>query len=134
MQPFDGTLHGQHGGMQNVQLIDFLDLGAGNTPAQGFFTDFVVELLATRFGEFLRVIEPQNRPVRIQDHRRRHHRATQRATANLVHASDQVLGVCDQGKVQPHLHLHITHCGLPISVSTAVAAWLEASRRKVRWI
>jgi hypothetical protein len=36
MQPGHRALHGEHGRVQDVQLVDFLDFGAGDAPAQGF--------------------------------------------------------------------------------------------------
>ena len=49
-----------------------------------------------------------------------------------LRVGDEIFGVCDEGKIQTHLHLYVTHWGLPIRLRTASAAWFEASRRKVR--
>ncbi|MCY1181186.1 hypothetical protein D9M73_216760 [compost metagenome] len=91
--------------MEDIELVDFLDLGAGDAEAQGFFTDFVKELFTLGFGELFRVVEPQNRPLWVENHRSGHHRAAQRATAHFVDTGDQVL---DQVEVQSHLHLSVT--------------------------
>ena len=40
-QPLDRAAHGQHGGMQNVHLFNFLHAGAGNAATQCFGLNFV---------------------------------------------------------------------------------------------
>lgn len=102
VQAFHRTLHGQHRGLQDVQAVDFLDLCTGDAETQGLFTDLVEQRLALGFGEFLRVVQAEDRARRIKDHRRRHHCAAQRAAAHFVNAGDQVF---DQVEVQSNLHV-----------------------------
>ncbi len=102
VQAFHGALHGQHGRMQDVEAVDFLDFGTGDTEAQRLFPDFVEQRLALGFGELLRIVQAKDRARRVEDHRRRYHRATQWATAHFVDAGDQVL---DQVEVQSNLHV-----------------------------
>ena len=125
-QPFDGALHGQHGGMQDIQPIDLLHLGAGDAPGQGLFANLVEQHFAARLGEFLRVVQAENRPRRIEDHRSRDHGTAERATTDLVDTRDQFL---NQREVEPQLHQ-----SRPASFNTASAANTEASRRSARWI
>ncbi|MNV31301.1 hypothetical protein D3C71_1226020 [compost metagenome] len=132
VQPGDRALHGQHGGVQDIQFVDFFDFGASDAPAQGFFADFVVELFAAGFGEFLRVVQAQNRLVRVEDHRRRYHGTTERTASDFIDAGNQIFNFSNQGEIQSHLHACLTHCTWSIRLSTASAAWLEASRRRVR--
>ncbi len=88
--------------MQNVQAVDFLDLGAGDAKAQGLFADLVEQRFALGFGEFLRIVQAEDRARRVEDHRCGHHRAAQRATAHFIDAGDQVF---DQVEIQSHLHV-----------------------------
>ena len=50
-QPFNGTLHGQQGSLQNIELVNFFNGGHGNRAAQRFGADFVVQLAALQSGE-----------------------------------------------------------------------------------
>src|SRR5690606_1840740 len=120
------ALHRQHGGVKDVQPIDFLDLGTRDAPGEGLLADFLEQRLATNLAELLRVVETEDGPRRIENHRRGDHRTTERATTDLVDAGDEFF---DEIEIVPELH----H-GLPTSSSTASAAWLDASRRRVRWI
>jgi hypothetical protein len=45
-QAFDRALHGQHGGFENIQPIDFLNTSLCYAKAQRAGDDFVVELFA----------------------------------------------------------------------------------------
>src|SRR5450830_1478471 len=134
MQALDGALHGEHGGVEDIQFVDLFDFGPGDMPAQGFFTDLVEEFFTTRFGEFFHVVETEDRTVRVKNHRRRDHRATERAAPDFIHAGHQFMGLRDQAEIQPHLRRHRASCLWPIKVNTASAAWFDASRRKVRWM
>ena len=123
-QAFDRALHGQHGGVENIQAVNLFNLGAGNAPGQGFLADFIEEFVATGFAEFFRIVQTQNRPRRIENHRSRHHRTTEWAATDLIDTGDQFL---HQGEIQPQLHQP-----RPASCNTAVAACTEASRRSAR--
>ncbi|MCY1542267.1 hypothetical protein D9M68_780080 [compost metagenome] len=123
-QAFHGALHRQHGGMEDIQAIDLLHLGPGDAPGQRFLADLVEEFLATRLSELLRIVQAENRSQRIENHRRRHYRAAQRATTDLIDAGHQLL---HQTEIQPQLHQP-----RPASASTASAACTEASQRRVR--
>ncbi|MCY1447531.1 hypothetical protein D9M71_641590 [compost metagenome] len=102
MQALHCPLHGQHGGLQDVQAVNFLDLGTGDAEAQGLFADLVEQRLTPGFGEFLRIVQTENRPRGIKNHGRRYHRAAQRAAAHFVNAGDQVFY---QVEVQSNLHV-----------------------------
>ena len=45
-QALDRALHRQHGGLQDVEPVDFLDAGLRNRAAQGLCADLVVQLFA----------------------------------------------------------------------------------------
>ena len=102
VQAFDRALHGQHGGLQDIEPVDFLDLGTGDAKAQGLFANLVEKSLALGLREFFRIVQAENRPGWVEDHRCRYHRTAQRATAHFVNAGDQVF---DQVEVQSKLHV-----------------------------
>ncbi|MNT34405.1 hypothetical protein D3C72_1703840 [compost metagenome] len=86
MQTGHSTLHRQHSGMQNVQLVDFFWLSAAQAPGQRFLDDLVIQRQAALLTELLRVRQANDRPRGIEDHRSGNHCANQRATAHFVHA------------------------------------------------
>jgi hypothetical protein len=45
----NGALHGQHGRVQNIQLVDLMRLRATEAPAQRFFFDLIEQRQATLF-------------------------------------------------------------------------------------
>ncbi|MNG04421.1 hypothetical protein D3C84_875490 [compost metagenome] len=123
-EPLHRTLHRQHGGMQDVQLIDLLHLGTGDAPGKGLLADFVEQRIAARFRELLRIVQAEDRPRRVEDDRSGHHRTTERATADFVDAGHQLF---HQAEIQTELHQ-----GTPINCRMASAAWRDASWRSER--
>ena len=64
-QSSDRTLHGEKGGMQDIELIDFLDAGFSNCPGQCLFADFSGQHLAPLFGKLLGVVQAGEVPFRL---------------------------------------------------------------------
>ena len=83
------ALHRQHAGVQDIQLIDFLDAGLGHSPAQGFVMDFLFEQLTFFFAQLLGIGQAGDRLCRIQNHRGRDHRTGQRTTPGFIDACNK---------------------------------------------
>ncbi|MDT4868434.1 hypothetical protein FQZ97_1033960 [compost metagenome] len=110
--------------MEDVEAVDLVDIGAGDAPGQGLLADFLVQRIAARFGELLRVVQPEDRARRVEDHRRGDHRAAKRSTADFVDARHQFF---HQAEIQAELHQ-----GTPINCRMASAAWSDAPWRNAR--
>jgi hypothetical protein len=82
--------------MQNIQLVDFVRLGAPQAPAQRFLFNLIAQRQATLFAEFFGIIQTHNRLRRIEDHRRGHDRANQRPAANLINAEKKAAKEADR--------------------------------------
>ena len=82
-------LHGQQGGLQDVDLVYFLHTGLGNRKTQGPRPDLVKQGFAAFGGEFFGVVQTLNGIQVVQDHRCGDHRTRQRSAPGLVHACCQ---------------------------------------------
>ena len=88
-QPVYGALHREHGCVEDVEPIDFLDIGLRDSPRQRPLPDQRCEALACCLAELLGIIQAGNRPRGVEDHRRGHHRPAQRPATGLVHPAHQ---------------------------------------------
>src|SRR5690554_720589 len=88
-QAFHRTGHSQHGGLVNIDLVNFRCLTPAQAPGSGLFEDLVVKLQAAFFSELLGIGQALDGPLRVQDHRRSHHCTNQRATAHFINPGQQ---------------------------------------------
>ena len=86
-----GALHGQHGGVQYIELVDLIRGGAAYGPGQGLCLDLAIQGEALLLGELLGVGEAFNGIGGIQDHRGGDHVTHQGATAHLVNPCYQLV-------------------------------------------
>ena len=115
-QGADGAGHRQQGRVMNVQVVDLLDLGAAQGPAERLLADHRGEHLATLLAEFLRVHQAGYRPCRVEYDRGGDHRSGQGTASDLVDATDQD-----------------THARRSSSSTTVAAARRSASCLICRW-
>ncbi len=80
--------HGQHRGLEDVDVVDLVAIGPADGPGDGALADFRSEDVALFGSELLRVGEAADRPVGIEDDGRRHDGARERSAARLVDAGD----------------------------------------------
>ena len=86
-QAGNGPLHGEVGGAENIAGVDFRHRGRGERPAQaGMGGEGVVESLAFRRAELLRIVEPWTVESGGEDDRGGGHRTREWAAARFVHA------------------------------------------------
>lgn len=88
-QTLHGPAHGQHGGLQNIETIDFLDAGLCNRATQGLGPDLVKQPGPAQGRELLRVVQSHDWLEIIQNDRRRHHGTCQGAAARFIHTGYQ---------------------------------------------
>ena len=100
-QSINRTLHGEHRGVKDIQLIDLFDLGSGNAPRHRLCADLVEQRFTTGFAQLFRVVEAFDRTRRIEDHCGGHYRTTQRPAPDLVDAGNQLF---DQIEIESELH------------------------------
>lgn len=86
----DGAAHRFVSGLQDVEPIDILAPDDGHRPHHvGTACECAVKIFPLRWREFLRVVEHLVAEARWQDHRRRHHRPSERAAARFINAGDE---------------------------------------------
>ena len=88
-EPGDGPAHGQQARVEDVQLVDLGHRGRGDAPGRGTLANQPVEPLALGGAEALGVVEPVDRPPRVEHDRRGHDRPRQRPAAHLVDPGDR---------------------------------------------
>ena len=91
LQSRHGALHRQHGGMQDVELVDLLRSGATDGPGERFLFDLVKQGEALLLGELLGIVEPRDRIGGIENDRSGDHVTHQGATAHFVHTGNQLV-------------------------------------------
>jgi len=79
-QRFHRSAHGEAGGLQNIDLIDLKNVRAAKGPANTALSDDLSQLVTLSGIQNLAVIESANRPIRVQNNRRRED-GTKEATA-----------------------------------------------------
>ncbi len=89
MQTGNGALHRQHGGVQDVQLINLFRFSAAQAPRQRFLFDFIKQRKAALFRQLFGIRQAGNQPRRIEDHGGGHHGTDQRATSDFINAGNQ---------------------------------------------
>jgi len=90
-QALDGALHREHGGVQDVELVDLGDAGLGDAERQRMRADLVEQAFAPGRAQQLGVVEALDALQVVEDHRGGHDRAGQRPAAGLVDARDQAV-------------------------------------------
>jgi hypothetical protein len=85
-QAFYGSLHGQHGGLQDIETVNFFHTGLCNGKTQSLCPDFIKQPFTTLGRQFFGIIQTRYRLQFIQDHGRSHHRSSQGATTRFVYA------------------------------------------------
>jgi hypothetical protein len=85
VQAQDCLLHGHDGGLQDVMFLDCPWPHNPHPPAEGTSRDDLIELLSFARGEELGVPHAGDLIAWIDDNRRRHHRASQGASARFIH-------------------------------------------------
>jgi hypothetical protein len=94
--------HRQVGRLQDIERVDFLDVGPRDRPGQGAAADLDRKLLALLGLDDLGVADAADAPPRVEDHRSRDDRSGQRAAPRFVDAGAQAGG----GKIETHLRSH----------------------------
>ena len=95
-QSFHRAAHGEMGGTQDVEKVDFFGIRRGHRPLHGrVFGEAVKNFLAALGAQFLGVVEARAGIAAWQDDGSSCHRAGQRAAAGFVHARNaaQAAGV-----------------------------------------
>ena len=113
------------GAVQDVQAVDFLHTGLRDGTAQGLGQNGIVEFFAALFAQLFRVVQTRNRIHVVQNHSRRHDRASQRPSPGLVHPGHQADSVPIQGTLLRHRGCSGSHGW---TVSACPAAIEGASR------
>lgn len=84
-QSFDRAAHRKMSGAENVQRIDLRDIGRGDGPDDGGSArEACVNVLTSRGGEFLRIIEAIAAEFFGKDDRRCRHRTGERTTPGFI--------------------------------------------------
>jgi hypothetical protein len=91
-QTLDRSLHGQQGGLQDVEGIDLRGAGAGHTPSQGKLLDFGLQEGAPGGGQAFGVIQARDGPSGIEDDGGGGYGTGQGPATRLVNAGDQDCG------------------------------------------
>ena len=87
-QAADGPLHGQHPGVEDVQLVNLLRRGKGHGPRLRLSGNLVKENFPFFLGQFLGVVQAGNFHLPGQDDGGGVHRTRQRARPRLIHAAE----------------------------------------------
>jgi hypothetical protein len=88
LQLLNSTAHGQQAGLQDVERIYLFHRCLGYGPCQRVLPDFLRQMVAPLFAEFLGIRQPGYRPVFIQYHRSGIHRTSQGTAPGFVYAAD----------------------------------------------
>ena len=83
---FRRPAHGVHGGLQDVDFVDFLGGCPAHTHIEGGFQYFLINQIPPLGGQLLTVVHPVQDGLGRHDDAGRHHVSGQRAAARLVHA------------------------------------------------
>jgi hypothetical protein len=80
--------HGLPAGLINVPRINALGVHFCNGPGQCMFPDACRKFRTALGSQFFRIVEPDNPPLWIENHRGGNHRTEQRAAAGFINAGD----------------------------------------------
>ena len=79
-----GASHGEHRGVQDIELVDLGDARLGNRPARGVLANLVEQRLAAALGELLGIVEQSDRAGGVEDHGGGNHGTGERTAPGLV--------------------------------------------------
>ena len=83
-QGVEGAVHGQDGGVEYVDAVDFLRRADAHAPCKSLGFDDGPERLATALGGLLGVVEPGMMEVRRKNHGGGHYRAGETSASGFV--------------------------------------------------
>src|SRR5690606_5079283 len=92
---------GQHGGVEDIETVDLLDIGTCDAPSQSLFANFVEQRFAPGLAELLGVVETGDGAPWIENHSGGDHGTTERSTTHLIDAGNQLF---DQREIESQLH------------------------------
>ena len=87
-QPFHGAPHGEPRGLQDIQTVDFENIGSGDRPGSGALTDARRQGLAAIRLQRLAIVQAANWVLRIEHNGGGENRSEQRSPAGFIHAGD----------------------------------------------
>src|SRR6516225_10892656 len=128
--------HGEHRRLKDIQRVDLVAVGPADAEGECAATDDRRKPRPRGRGQDLRVGQPADAPAAIEDDGGRDHRAGERPTPRLIHASDtrQVPG--GSGAHHPLTAWEVAGApaARPAHSRIASAARAAPSRRRLQWI